>query len=408
MIKDSGGDGMVISKNMQKLVAGSSTIRKMFEEGLEMAAQVGPENVYDFSLGNPASAVPHAIREAMDDILDHEDSNVVHGYMKNAGYDSVRLAVAESLNRKNGMSYTKDDIMMTVGAAGAMNCVFRSLLEVDDEVITFAPFFGEYRNYVGNYMGKLVVIPADTATFQLNLAELRSKINERTKAIIVNNPNNPSGVIYTEETIRKLRSILEEAEKEIGHPIYLIADEPYRELVYEGQDVPYIPKLIKNSIFIYSFSKTLSLPGERIGYLALGKDADCHEELMSALVTANRCLGYVNAPSLFQLVVARCLDIPADVAFYDANRKLLFRELQKLGFDVVKPEGAFYMLIKSPVEKEEEFVAKAKEFHIIMVPATSFGCPGYVRLAYCVSNAMIQRSLPAFAKLADAFHLNKM
>ncbi|MBE6004168.1 MAG: pyridoxal phosphate-dependent aminotransferase [Lachnospiraceae bacterium] len=394
---------MVISKNMEKLVAGSSTIRKLFEEGIQMAAEVGADNVYDFSLGNPASPVPQEVRDSIEDILDNTDGNLVHGYMKNAGYDEVRKAVADSLNRKNGTSYTLEDIIMTCGAAGAMNCVFRSLLALDDEVITFAPFFGEYRSYVANYGGNLVVVPADTETFQLNLDALRPLINEKTKCVIINNPNNPSGVIYTEETLRKLNDILVEAEKEIGHPIYVLADEPYRELVYGGQTVPYIPNIIKNSIFLYSFSKTLSLPGERIGYMAVSKDIDYYDEMISALVVANRCLGYINAPSLFQLVVARCLDIPANLEFYDRNRKLLYDELTRLGFSVVHPDGAFYMLIKSPVPEEDDFVVIGKKYHIILVPAKSFGCPGYVRLAYCVSHDMIKRSLPAFEKLAHEY-----
>ncbi|ETP73275.1 aspartate/tyrosine/aromatic aminotransferase [Lachnospiraceae bacterium JC7] len=395
---------MVISKNMEKLVAGSSTIRKLFEEGLQMAAQVGAENVYDFSLGNPASPVPHEVRDSIEDILDNTDGNIVHGYMKNAGYDEVRKAVADSLNRKNGCSYTPDNIIMTCGAAGAMNCVFRSLLSPEDEVITFAPFFGEYRSYVSNFGGNLVVVPADTETFQLNLDALRPLISEKTKAVIINNPNNPSGVIYTEETLKKLNDILVEAEKEIGHPIYVLADEPYRELVYGDQTVPYIPNIIRNSFFLYSFSKTLSLPGERIGYLAVSSEVDYYDEIISAFVVANRCLGYINAPSLFQLVVARCLDIPANLEFYDKNRTLLYDKLTKLGFEVVHPDGAFYMLIKSPVPEEDDFVAMGKKYHIILVPAKSFGCPGYVRLAYCVSHDMIERSLPAFEKLAAEYY----
>lgn len=394
---------MVISKNMEKLVAGSSTIRKLFEEGLQMAQEVGAENVYDFSLGNPASPVPEEVCTAIDDILENTDGNVVHGYMKNAGYDSVRQAVADSLNKKNKTSYTMENIIMTCGAAGAMNCVFRSILSTDDEVIAFAPFFGEYNSYAANFGGKLVVIPPDTETFQLNLKELPGRINPKTKCIIINNPNNPSGVVYTEETIKKLNDILVEAEKEIGHPIYVLADEPYRELVYGGQTVPYIPNIIKNSIFIYSFSKTLSLPGERIGYMAVSSNIDYYEEIINALVVANRCLGYINAPSLFQLVVSKCLDVPANLEFYDANRTLLYNELSQMGFEIVKPDGAFYMLIKSPTADEDDFVATGKKHHIILVPAKSFGCPGYVRLAYCVSQDMIKRSLPAFKELAKEY-----
>jgi aspartate aminotransferase len=320
--------------------------------------------------------------------------------MKNAGFDEVRANVAASLNKKFGMKYDAGDIVMTVGAAGAMNCIFRALIENDDEVIAFAPYFGEYRNYAANYGGKLVVVPAKMDNFDLNLAELDSLINDRTKCIIINNPNNPSGRIFPEETIKELASIIEKAEKRVGHPIYVLADEPYRELVYDNEVVPYIPSIIKNSIFIYSFSKTLSLPGERIGYMALSKDMDCYDEMINAMAVANRCLGYVNAPSLFQLVVSRCLDEGVDLEFYDRNRKLLYDKLTSLGFNVVKPQGAFYLLIQAPIEDEEEFVAMAKKYHIILVPTKSFGCPGYIRLAYCVDYEMIKRSIPAFEALA--------
>lgn len=392
---------MVISKNMEGLVAGSSVIRKLFEEGLQMAQVVGKENVYDFSLGNPASPVPSQVTKAIQDILSEEPDSYVHGYMKNAGFDETREAVANHLNKSFAMDYTKEDIIMTVGAAGAMNCIFRAMLNPEDEVIAFAPFFGEYKNYVANYAGKLVVVPAKLPEFNLNLDELESRITDRTKCIIVNNPNNPSGRIYPKETIEKLNEILIKAEQKIGHPIYVLCDEPYRELAYDNTQVPYIPSIIKNSIYIYSYSKTLSLPGERIGYLALSSKADGYSELIGALVVANRCLGYVNAPSLFQLVIGRCQDVGVDLEFYDRNRRLLYEKLTELGFEVVKPEGAFYLLVKSPFEDENRFVDLGKKHHIIMVSTTTFGCPGYVRIAYCVDYEMIKRSIAAFEKLAD-------
>lgn len=391
---------MVISKSMEALVAGSSTIRKLFEEGLQLAAEVGAENVYDFSLGNPASPVPSKVTESIKDILAENPDSYVHGYMKNAGFDEVRANVAESLNKRFNMGYDAGDIVMTVGAAGAMNCIFRALIETDDEVIAFAPYFGEYRNYAANYGGKLVVVPPDMENFDLNINELDALINPKTKCIIINNPNNPSGRIFPEETIRQLGAIIESAEKRIGHPIYVLADEPYRELVYDNEVVPYIPSIIKNSIYIYSFSKTLSLPGERIGYMALSKKMDCYDEMINAMAVANRCLGYVNAPSLFQLVVSRCLDEGVDLDFYDRNRKLLYDKLTSLGFKVVKPQGAFYLLVKAPMEDEEEFVSLAKKHHIILVSTKSFGCPGYIRMAYCVDYEMIKRSIPAFEALA--------
>ena len=391
---------MVISKNMEALVAGSSTIRKLFEEGLQLAAEVGAENVYDFSLGNPAAPVPEKVTQSIKDILAENPDAYVHGYMKNAGFDEVRVNVANSLNKKFDMGYGPEDIVMTVGATGAMNCVFRALLGYEDEVIAFAPYFGEYRSYVANYGGILKVVPAKLDDFDLNLDELDALINEKTKCVIVNNPNNPSGKVYPAATLQKLADILEKAEKRVGHPIYVIADEPYRELVYDGDEVPYIPSIIKNSIYMYSFSKTLSLPGERIGYMALSKRMDYYEEMIGAMVVANRCLGYINAPSLFQLVVSRCLDVDVDLDFYDKNRKLLYGKLTDLGFEVVKPQGAFYLLVKSPYENEEEFVKAAKKNHIILVSTRTFGCPGYVRIAYCVDYKMIERSLPAFEQLA--------
>lgn len=385
---------------MEALVAGSSTIRKLFEEGLQLAAEVGVENVYDFSLGNPASPVPAKVTESIKDILAENPDSYVHGYMKNAGFDEVRANVAANLNKRFDMGYDAGDIVMTVGAAGAMNCIFRALIETDDEVIAFAPYFGEYRNYAANYGGKLVVVPPDMDNFDLNINELDALINPKTKCIIINNPNNPSGRIFPEETIKQLGAIIEKAEKRIGHPIYVLADEPYRELVYDNEVVPYIPSIIKNSIYIYSFSKTLSLPGERIGYMALSKKMDCYDEMINAMAVANRCLGYVNAPSLFQLVVSRCLDEGVDLDFYDRNRKVLYDKLTSLGFKVVKPQGAFYLLVKAPMEDEEEFVSLAKKHHIILVSTKSFGCPGYIRMAYCVDYEMIKRSIPAFEALA--------
>lgn len=391
---------MVISKNMEALVAGSSTIRKLFEEGLQLAKEVGAENVYDFSLGNPAAPVPEKVTQSIKDILAEKPDSYIHGYMKNAGFDEVRENVAKSLNSRFDVNYGPEDVLMTVGAAGAMNCVFRALLGYEDEVIAFAPYFGEYRSYVANYGGNLVVVPAKMDDMDLNLDELDALINEKTRCIIVNNPNNPSGKIFPKETLERLAKIMAAAEKRVGHPIYVLADEPYRELAYDNEEVPFIPSIIKNSIYIYSFSKTLSLPGERIGYMALSKNMDCYDEMINAMAVANRCIGYINAPSLFQLVVSRCLDVGVDLEFYDKNRKLLYENLVKMGFNVVKPQGAFYLLVQSPFEDEAEFVALAKKHHIILVSTKTFGCPGYVRIAYCVDNDMIKRSLPAFEALA--------
>ena len=323
--------------------------------------------------------------------------------MNNAGYEDVREAVADSLNRRFGTTFSGDGILMTVGAAGGLNTALRTLVDPGDEVICFAPFFGEYTNYIKNFGGVPVVVPADTRTFQLNLEGLDDTINERTKALIINNPNNPSGVVYSADTLRQLQAILEKAEKRVGHPIYVISDEPYRELVYDGVTVPFMSLYIKNCIIGYSFSKSLSLPGERIGYLAVPKEVDGYGELMDGLTVAERILGFVNAPSLQQRMIKRCIDEATDVAAYDKNRRFLYESLTEMGFECIRPEGAFYLFMKSPIEDEKVFVAEGKKHNILMVPATSFGCPGYVRLAYCVSYDMIQRSMPAFKALAETY-----
>lgn len=388
---------------MEELVAGSSVIRALFEEGKQMAAKVGVENVYDYSLGNPSVPAPAAVDEAFRQVLDEEDSLYVHGYMNNAGYEDVREAVADSLNRRFGTTFSGNGILMTVGAAGGLNTALRTLVDPGDEVICFAPFFGEYTNYIKNFGGVPVVVPADTRTFQLNLEGLDDTINERTKALIINNPNNPSGVVYSADTLRQLQAILEKAEKRVGHPIYVISDEPYRELVYDGVTVPFMSLYIKNCIIGYSFSKSLSLPGERIGYLAVPKEVDGYGELMDGLTVAERILGFVNAPSLQQRMIKRCIDEATDVAAYDKNRRFLYESLTEMGFECIRPEGAFYLFMKSPIEDEKVFVAEGKKHNILMVPATSFGCPGYVRLAYCVSYDMIQRSMPAFKALAETY-----
>lgn len=385
---------------------GNSAIRKMFESGQELAASFGRENVYDFSLGNPMAPVPYEVKNAVISILENQEPQDVHGYMKNAGYDEVREKVAENLNRRFLMSYDKEDIIMTNGAAGGLNVVLRTLLNPGDEVIAFAPFFTEYRAYAENYGGKLSVVPPDTESFQLNLSALPKLLGRRTRAVIINNPNNPSGALYPREQLERLGALLQEAEERYERPIYLICDEPYRELVYDGGVVPYVPGFLRNSIYLYSFSKTLSIPGERIGYLALRKEVDGYEELMPALVIANRCLGFVNAPSLFQRAIAECLDVRTTLDFYDKNRRLLYAELLSLGFDCAKPEGAFYLLVRAPGGDAQAFARAAEEQRIIVVPTDGFGLPGYVRIAYCVPGKVIERSLPAFSALAAALGIS--
>lgn len=393
----------MIADKMVDLVKGSSVIRAMFEEGKNMAKIYGAENVFDFSLGNPSVEPPEKIKEAYIQILKNEPQNLVHGYMNNAGYEDVREIIANSVNNKYYTSFRKENLIMTVGAAGGLNVILKTLLNPKDEVIVFAPYFGEYRNYVSNYDGKLIVIPPNTVDFQPNLTEFKQAITKNTKAVIVNSPNNPTGVVYSEETIINLANILNEKQEELNTSIYLISDEPYRELAYDGVEVPYLTKYYKNTIVGYSFSKSLSLPGERIGYLVIPDEVDDAEEVIGAANVANRILGFVNAPSLTQRVVATCIDEEVDVEVYNRNRELLYTELLSYGFECIKPQGAFYLFIKCLEEDDVAFSQRAKEHKLLIVPGSSFGCPGYCRIAYCVDYEMIKRSLDSFHKLAQEY-----
>ena len=393
----------MIADKMKALVKNSSAIRAMFEEGKIMAAKYGAENVYDFSLGNPNVPAPVQVKEAIIEEAEKEDPIVLHGYMSNAGYEDVRQAVAESINKKFDTAFSAKNIIMTVGAAGGLNVILKTLLNPGDEVIAIAPYFGEYNSYVSNFDGKLVVVSPNTETFQPNLTELEEKLTARTKAVIVNSPNNPTGVIYSEETIQEMAEIFRKKQKEFGTDIYLISDEPYRELAYDGAEVPYLTKYYENAIIGYSFSKSLSLPGERIGYLVIPDEAADSEDVISAAGTATRILGYVNAPSLMQKAVAKCLDAQADVPYYDRNREDLYNGLKEMGFECIKPQGAFYLFMKSPVADEKVFCEAAKKQHILIVPGSSFACPGYVRIAYCVAHETIINSMPGFKALAEEF-----
>lgn len=393
----------MIAKKMVAYVEGSSVTRAMFEEGKKLAAQYGAENVYDFSLGNPSVEPPVEVKEAIIRILEEDAPCFVHGYMNNSGYEEVREKIARSLNQKFGTVFGQKNIVMTVGAAGGLNVILKTLLDPGDEVIAFAPYFGEYNNYVANYDGVMVVVPPNVPTFQPDLETFAARITPKTKAVIVNTPNNPTGVVYSEETIQNMAKILEEKQQEYGTAIYLIADEPYRELAYDGVFVPYLTKYYANTIVGYSYSKSLSLPGERIGYLVIPDEVDDFENVSCAANVANRILGYVNAPSLIQLAVSECLDASTDVAAYDTNRTLLYNALEEYGYECAKPEGAFYLWVKALEEDDKAFAARAKEYNVLVVPGSAFMCPGYVRIAYCVDKAMIERSLPAFQKLAESY-----
>lgn len=394
----------MIAEKMKGMVANSSAIRAMFEEGNRLAGIYGAENVYDFSLGNPNVAAPEAVKQAILELLEEEDPVTLHGYTNsNSGYADVREAVADSLNERFGTSFAGRNIVMTVGAAGGLNVILKTLLNPGDEVIAFAPYFGEYRSYTNNYDGVLVEISPNTVDFQPKLDEFEEKITAKTKAVIVNTPNNPTGVVYSEETIQKLAAIMEAKQKEYGTEIYLISDEPYRELVYDGAEVPYLTKYYANTIVGYSYSKSLSLPGERIGYLVIPDEVTDSETVLSAANVANRILGFVNAPTLQQKIIKKCLKEKTDISYYNRNREALYQGLADCGFECIKPEGAFYLFVKSPVADEKEFCAAGKKYNILMVPGSSFACPGYVRLAYCVSYETIVNSLPKFAELAKEY-----
>jgi len=388
---------------MKDLVAGSSTIRAMFEEGKRLAAIYGEENVFDFSLGNPNVEPPEVVKNTIIEILSAESPNFVHGYMSNSGYEDVRLKIAEFTNKKHNLNLTENNIVMTCGAAGGLNIIFKTLMNPGDEVITFAPYFGEYRAYTNNYDGNLVVVPSNTDTFEPNLEEFENKITSKTKIVVINSPNNPTGVIYSEEVIKSLANILNKKQKEFNSSIYLISDEPYREIVYDDIKVPYLLSYYNNSIIGYSYSKSLSLPGERIGYIVANSDLDDFDIFMQGLNVANRVLGFVNAPSLFQRVIARTLGAEVDVDIYKKNRDLLYNHLTKIGFSCVKPNGAFYLFPKSLIEDDVKFCQDAKKFNLLIVPGTAFGCPGHFRISYCVSYNKIEKSLAAFDKLAELY-----
>lgn len=395
----------MVSKQILQDISNSSAIRAMFTEGKELAEKVGSENVYDFSLGNPCTPVPEAYTRAMLDIINEEDSMELHGYMDNTGYLEVRKAVADSLNRRFGTAFDSGNIIMTVGAAGAINVILKTLFDPGDELMVFVPYFTEYRNYCGNWQGVLVEVKPDYETFLPDFADMEQKLTPRTKAVIINNPVNPSGVLYSEETIKKITALLEKKQLEYGHEIYIISDEPYREIVFDGRTVPFLTKYYNNTFVTYSFSKSLSIPGDRIGYIAISNEMTDFATVSAGLAFANRVNGFVNAPALMQKAVARCLDEQTDIAFYDRNRRLIYTALTGMGFSCVKPEGTFYLFIRSPEPDEKKFVETAKKYHIMLVNGTGFACPGYVRLAYCVPYEKIERSLPAFKALAEEYGL---
>lgn len=393
----------MISQEMVKLGTNRSVIRELFEYAKKRKAEIGEDKVFDFSIGNPSVPAPACVKEAALDLLNNGDEVLLHGYTSAQGDAGLRENIAAYINEQHGTSLTADSLYITVGAAASLTITLKALAEEEDEFITFAPFFPEYRVFVEGTGAKLVVVNSNPEDFQIDCEAFEKAVTAHTKGIILNSPNNPSGVVITGECIEKVCGILEKKQKEYGHPIFLISDEPYRELVYDNVKVPYLMNYYDNTIVCYSYSKSLSLPGERIGYIAVSDKAADWKNIYAAVCGAGRTLGYVCAPSLFQQVVARCMGKTSDVSVYKKNRDILYHALTEYGYHCIKPDGAFYLFVEALEEDANAFSERAKEFELLLVPADSFGTPGFVRISYCVSTEQIENSLPAFKALAESY-----
>lgn len=394
----------MLSKRMYELGSKRSEIRELFEYGLKRKAEIGAENVFDFSLGNPSVPAPDCVKEALSDLVNNTNPVALHGYTSAQGAPDVRAACAEYVNKTHGTSYTGDNFYMTVGAAASLTISLSAIAEDGDEVIALAPFFPEYTVFITQAGMTPVIVKCREEDFQIDFDALANAITANTKAIIINSPNNPSGVVFSKETIIKLAELLNKAQEKYSREIFIIADEPYRELVYDADtEVPFIPNYYNNTIVCYSFSKSLSLPGERIGYVLVPNTAADWKNLYFAVCGAGRSLGFVCAPSLFQKIVPACIGKTADISVYKTNRDLLCDALGKYGYKVAQPDGAFYLFVKSMDESASAFCEKAKKHELLLVPSDSFGFPGYVRISYCVSTEMIKKALPAFEALAKEY-----
>lgn len=392
----------MLNEKMYELGSKSSVIRELFAYGLERKKVVGEDKVYDFSLGNPSIPAPKEVKQALLELLE-EPAEALHGYSPASGEPQVRKTMAESVNRRFGTHFTAENFYMTVGAAASLNISIHAVANPGDDFVTFAPFFPEYTVWVENAKANLLVNPADTESFQIDFDAFEKLLSPKTKGIIINSPNNPSGVVYSEETIQRLAEVLERKQKEYGTTIYLITDEPYREIVYDGLTVPYVTNYYANTIVCYSYSKSLSLPGERIGYIIVPDEVTDSKRVMAAVAGAGRALGYVCAPVLFQKAVAKCVDVTGDISAYAKNRDLLYNGLTELGYECVRPQGAFYLWVKSPEPDANAFSERAKKYDLLIVPSDSFGCPGYVRISYCVAKKTIVDAMPAFAELIKEY-----
>ncbi len=389
---------MAINERAHTLGSNRSCIRELFEYGKALAQKIGPENVFDYSLGNPSIPAPAAVNDAIRAILSDTDSLQIHGYTSAVGDSETRQAIADDLNARYGVGATAEDFFLTCGAAPALTAVFQALAVPNAEILAVAPYFPEYKVFAESAGLKFRVIPADVPKFQINLAAVYGAVKENTVAVILNSPNNPTGVVYTEETLKALAGILERKAAQFGHPIYMVADEPYRELTY-GCTAPFIPNIYKNTLVCYSWSKSLSLPGERIGYVYVPRQATDSRALYAAVAGAARAMGHVCAPSLWQKVIARCAHLRPDLAAYDRNRRLLYDALTEMGYEAAKPDGAFYLFVRAPGGNAVAFMERARERGLLVVPGDGFGCPGFFRICYCVSEDMIRRSLPIFREL---------
>lgn len=399
---------MVINEEMYGLGSVRSAIRELFEYGKKRAEVVGTENVYDFSIGNPSIPAPQCVNDTIRELVTEYDSVMLHGYTSAQGDVETRKAIADYLNNTYDTSFDADDFYITMGAAASLSLCFHALTSSkDDEFIAIAPYFPEYKVFVNSAGASLRVVKADTEHFQIDFEELESLIGEHTKGVIINSPNNPSGTVYSEETIKKLAKLLEDKEKEYGNPIFIICDEPYREIVYDGVQVPYVTRYYNNTLVCYSYSKSLSLPGERIGFVLVPKEAYESRKLYAAVAGAGRALGYVCAPSLFQKMIARCVGATGDIDAYRENRDILYKGLTDIGYHCFKPDGAFYMFVQALEEDADAFCERAKEQDVLVVSANGFGCPGWVRVSYCVDKDMIKRSMPAFRKIYESYKEDK-
>lgn len=392
----------MIAKRLRESLDSSICIRDIFEEGKKLAEVYGAENIYNFSIGNPSVEPPAIVNQAMKEILDQEAPLALHGYPANVGHPEVRRHVAQYLNGKYGCSYNEQGIIMTSGAASALAMLCNTLLDAGDEVVTFAPYFWEYKSYVETFYGKLVPAQCNMETLQPDPETLKAALSEKTKFVLINTPNNPTGAVYTLESLRQVAQILEEKQNEYGHPIYLVSDEPYRKLAY-GIEVPYLTDYYKNTIVVYSYSKALSIPGERIGYVAMQPDIDDFADMVAGLTASMRYLGYVNAPSLQQKMLLKCVDASVDISIYEETRNILYDGLTQMGYTCIHPDGAFYLFMKAPEEDDAHFCEVAKEERILMAPGTAFYGPGWVRISYCVPAAVAERSLPGFKRLLERY-----